>query len=298
MADDSRRDGLNTTQSARYSWSEKGIAYVCLVLFLVLLCGGFGVFGQPREPFVIIVGAGFVALSAAMAWNCSESVIADSHGIAWHKWLCGRHELLWSDIDEVQDRETRLYVGCSWRGTRIGLSRRLHGFESVLNALKNQSNVQDLLVNQPHAPLPANFSVGWNALSGVLVIGPLGICLGILAALGEEPVLAAVSVAAIGLCVWGAPFLRCRIHENRVELRGVLRTYVVPFSNLASIEFDSEEFHTHGIKVGQLTNHKLVFCMTEGERLEFAPRTGALAMWYCATAALESWRAAIGTVNG
>jgi hypothetical protein len=281
-----------TIVHARYSWSERGLAYVSTAMFLTLFCGGMGVFGQAPDSLPAIIGAFLALLGIAMSWSSSETVTANRQGLVWKKWFRPTRQILWSEIDEATDSETRLHVGCSWRATRIGLSRRLQCFVPLLDAVNEQSQIKTLLQAHSSGPLPATFRVGWNELTGVLIFGPLAIGLALLAAVVQDPTIAGFAAAALGLTVFGAPYLRCRIFADRFEFRSVLKTTVVPFSDLVSFEFDSEEFHSHGIKVGQLTNHKLLFYLVNDHRLEFAPRSGALAMRYCATAAVESWRAA------
>lgn len=262
---------------------------------VLLIVDALGFLGRPAEVEFVFLGFGFLAGAVLLFFHLSETVDVSQNGLVWRQLFRSRRELAWSEIDAACDRETAILFRCSWKGTTIRISRWLPGFDDALSAAQKFIAVDALLTPQWKIPLPAKFRVGWNNLAGSIVIGVLGAGMGAIAALAQDSFVALFAVSLAAFAAWILPYLKLEIHEDRFELVKPWRRRIVEMAQVESVAFDTTEFHGHhGIKAGQLTSNLVVVKTADGTTLEFAPRTGALATWLCASAAVEASRASRG----
>ncbi|MEX2188291.1 MAG: hypothetical protein WD875_15900 [Pirellulales bacterium] len=249
---------------------------------------------RPAVTFLVIISLAIAALSVVLWIYACESLTATSSGIVWRRLLRGRRRLEWPEVDTITDRETAVVLRCSWRGTEIPISRRLPQVNEILDAARKHVAVETMLVPQTSLSLPATFYVGLNVLGVWLGYVAFVLVVGALAIWSRELVLACVMLAGAVLTATRVPYLWFDIHGDRFVLQKIVSRTTVPFTVVESIQIDTTTFYDlRYIKCGQLTNNKIVLRLAMNNKIEFAPRSGALAVSIVAQNAIESWRRSV-----
>lgn len=277
------------TVVASHPRTNKWIGILGAVVGCALVAGG--VVQRPIDAGVTVTGAAFAVFGTFLFVHANESLTASATGLVWTRLFRGTRSLDWGEIDAATDRETALWLRCSWRGVEIRASRWLVGFDEVVTAMRRHIEIDALLAPQWNVPLPASFATAWNMLTGIAVFVLAGIATAVVASIWHDPSAIVAACVLFGIALWQTPFLKCEVHADRLVLKKPLKSIAISYAQVTSVALDSTEFREqHGLRTGQLTSNRVVILLTDGEDISFAPRSGALAMGLCVNVAVHAWR--------